>query len=253
MTYIPPYAPSVPDWMRQVSGQTSKFFGKFDTTSGHPFNMFAVSETGQKADLFCQPEDPGEHIGTAYAGLAIEHRVSGSGANGPTSGDYALRISSMKANYPSGSTLGEVGCLDLAVRNDNGDGSCILMNGSQLVGGGFICQTEGVTEEIDPGAGYAALTRIKTQTGVINGASKMGYYALADLGTPANAFLARSAGANVWGSVYTYIKDGNTLFDVSGTGTLTVGTFTANADAPVTGYVTIKTTDGTSRKLAVIA
>jgi ribosomal protein L11 len=38
-----------------------------------------------------------------------------------------------------------------------------------------------------------------------------------------------------------------------GTGTVRFGTHTANADAAITGYVTIKTSDDTTRKLAVIA
>lgn len=38
-----------------------------------------------------------------------------------------------------------------------------------------------------------------------------------------------------------------------GSGYLRFGAFTSNADAPVTGYVTIRTGDGTLRKLAVIA
>ncbi len=38
-----------------------------------------------------------------------------------------------------------------------------------------------------------------------------------------------------------------------GTGYLRFGAFTSNADAPITGYVSIRTDDGTVRKLAVIA
>lgn len=38
-----------------------------------------------------------------------------------------------------------------------------------------------------------------------------------------------------------------------GTGNVRFGTLTANADAPVTGYITIKDAGGTTRKLAVIA
>ena len=38
-----------------------------------------------------------------------------------------------------------------------------------------------------------------------------------------------------------------------GTGLVRFGALTANADAPITGYVTIKTADGVTRKLAVIA
>jgi hypothetical protein len=38
-----------------------------------------------------------------------------------------------------------------------------------------------------------------------------------------------------------------------GTGAVRFGTHTVNADAAITGYVTIKTSDGTTRKLAVIA
>jgi hypothetical protein len=36
-------------------------------------------------------------------------------------------------------------------------------------------------------------------------------------------------------------------------GTLSYGTFTGNADAPVTGFITITDSGGTTRKLAVIA
>jgi hypothetical protein len=38
-----------------------------------------------------------------------------------------------------------------------------------------------------------------------------------------------------------------------GTGVLAFGTHTANADAPITGYITIKDAGGTTRKLAIIA
>ena len=38
-----------------------------------------------------------------------------------------------------------------------------------------------------------------------------------------------------------------------GTGVLAFGTLTANADAPITGYITIKDAGGTTRKLAIIA
>jgi hypothetical protein len=38
-----------------------------------------------------------------------------------------------------------------------------------------------------------------------------------------------------------------------GTGVMRVGTFTSNADAPVTGYITIKDAAGNLRKLATIA
>jgi hypothetical protein len=38
-----------------------------------------------------------------------------------------------------------------------------------------------------------------------------------------------------------------------GTGVLRFGTLTANADAPITGYITIKDSSGTTRKLAIIA
>ena len=38
-----------------------------------------------------------------------------------------------------------------------------------------------------------------------------------------------------------------------GTGNVRFGTLTANADAPITGYITIKDSSGTTRKLAIIA
>lgn len=43
------------------------------------------------------------------------------------------------------------------------------------------------------------------------------------------------------------------LLTPKGAGNVRFGTFTSNADAPVTGYVTVKDAGGTARKLAVIA
>lgn len=43
------------------------------------------------------------------------------------------------------------------------------------------------------------------------------------------------------------------LLSPKGTGNVRIGTFTSNADAPVTGYITIKDAAGNLRKLAVIA
>lgn len=42
-------------------------------------------------------------------------------------------------------------------------------------------------------------------------------------------------------------------FSIDGTGGVSFGTLTANADAAITGYITIKDAGGTTRKLAVIA
>ena len=60
------------------------------------------------------------------------------------------------------------------------------------------------------------------------------------------------------GNPVTYGTDGSdTNIDIAltpkGTGNVRFGALTANADAPITGYITIKDSGGTTRKLAVIA
>ncbi len=63
------------------------------------------------------------------------------------------------------------------------------------------------------------------------------------------------AATGVSPSISTQGSDTNIDFAIftKGTGTLKFGTFTSNADAPVTGYITIKDAAGNIRKLATIA
>lgn len=49
------------------------------------------------------------------------------------------------------------------------------------------------------------------------------------------------------------VTDVDVVIDPRGAGVMQLGAFSSNADAAVNGYVTIKTLDGTSRKLATIA
>lgn len=74
---------------------------------------------------------------------------------------------------------------------------------------------------------------------------------------PASAVTRMRVRADTTGNGVQLIAEGETNVDLrltpSGTGAVRFGTHTANADAPITGYITIKDAGGALRKLAVIA
>lgn len=82
----------------------------------------------------------GRHISTdaaTFAGsratAAIMRQVTGSGANGPSSSDYALHVEATKSNYLTSAVLGEVDVLNLVLRqSEGGDGGVLLINSSKV-------------------------------------------------------------------------------------------------------------------------
>lgn len=220
--------------------------------AGQPFNFFAITDVNQTADTVFKPVDPKTHGGTSWGGLAIEHRPSGSGSNGPGSGDYAFKISSMKDAVPSAllSTLGEIGCMYLVTRQDHGDCSAILADVGQQQGAGFSCQYEGSTFQVT--AANAVTVKIRNQVGVVSDTDTVGFFAYNDNGTPANGVLIRSNASGRWQNAYTYIDDGvgQVLFNVDGSGNVTL-TPAASATPAVNGQMTFQLTSNTQLTLKV--
>ena len=75
------------------------------------------------------------------------------------------------------------------------------------------------------------------------------------LGNQANYFQFYGGNATQAPVIYTWGSDANIDLGLTpkGTGVLKFGSLTTTADAPITGYITIKDSGGTVRKLAVIA
>jgi hypothetical protein len=89
-----------------------------------------------------------------------------------------------------------------------------------------------------------------------NASSGKALFGLFNVGASAVNYLAMQASAA--GNATQMLAAGDdTNIDIQivpkGTGVMRVGTFTSNADAPVTGYITIKDATGNIRKLATIA
>jgi hypothetical protein len=76
-------------------------------------------------------------------------------------------------------------------------------------------------------------------------------------GTTTNANYVQVSATAATGTPSMSVIGSDTNIDLAltpkGTGNVRFGTLTANADAPVTGYITIRDSGGTLRKLAVIA
>lgn len=66
-------------------------------------------------------------------------------------------------------------------------------------------------------------------------------------------FIGKASTSNAHISIIADLTDADIILTPNGTGRVRFGTLTANADAPITGYIEVKDSGGTVRKLAVIA
>jgi hypothetical protein len=93
----------------------------------------------------------------------------------------------------------------------------------------------------------------ETATSTSGGASPSQVYLGCTFGTDANISVYQAAS----GRVAIEAKGGSTNIDIAinpkGSGLIRYGTFASNADAPITGYISIKDAGGVTRKLAIIA
>jgi len=112
-------------------------------------------------------------------------------------------------------------------------------------------------------SGWVRSDATSTSTGVVftnNGLqvrneAEQAVFAVSAVASAANFLRAAGVAA---GAAPTLVADGtDTNIDLAltpkGTGVVQFGFFTSNADAPVTGYITIRDGGGTLRKLATIA
>lgn len=89
---------------------------------------------------------------------------------------------------------------------------------------------------------------------LLQGANSLGVCRFMDVAAAVNSFqmIAAAAGGGPQLTVTGTDTNIDLRFTTQGTGVLRFGTLTASADAPVTGYITVKDAGGTVRKLAVI-
>ena len=214
-------------------------------------HVYQMNDAGRKARHLFKPAGRGSHVGEQFSFIGAEVRPTGSGANGPANADIAMNVSIIK----DGAGVGEIDALNIVVRQAGAgsDACAILADVAGWKGGtGFWGQLEGTTKHIQTDG--TVLKEVRTQIGIVDTVndSEFGYYAHAVTGTIDLGLFLRSQG----GSFTEFIrcqKDSDVLFGVNGDGMVRMGTFSTSVDAPVNGYITIKTRDGATRKIPTIA
>lgn len=190
-----------------------------DTASAVNFLQATGGATGNSATLSAQGSDTDVTLTLASKG-ARSVVMQASGAS-----QFVVSPTASAVNYVK--TTGSVAGSPLFVSADGSDARVdIYLKPKGSTGLARLADANGLTH-ISTGAVVASADTLLTVT------RQVGYVDLAaDSGTAANCDIRLSP---------------------RGTGNVQFGTLTANADAPITGYITIKDSGGTLRKLAVIA
>lgn len=206
-------------------GQTTTSALSFYTAGGE---VLRIRDSGSSGTyLMAQSSSTGVSLGTQTSGFLSVYSSSGAisfGTNG-TSGQTQFNIShtASAVNYVqvTGAATGNQPSITA-----QGSDANINMNFQAKGSGTLIFNTNGA-EQLRLGTIASTVNNI-----TISGATATNAPALSVRGSDTNIDLALTP---------------------KGTGLVRFGTLTANADAPITGYITIKDSAGTTRKLAVIA
>jgi hypothetical protein len=191
------------------------------TASGVNYFTIAGSATTGAPTLNAQGSDT--NIGAGYISKGTgTHFFATGGAGGNVQFNVAHTTSAV--NYLQ------------VVGNVTGSGPVLSSQGSDTnINIGYIAKGTGL---------HAFATNITAiQFQIAHTASAVNYLQVTGAATgAAPAFVASGSDTNI-----------DLALTPKGTGVLAFGTLTANADAPITGYITIKDSSGTTRKLAIIA
>lgn len=193
--------------------------------------------------------DPFQQAVTQTVGIQVAS--GGEYASGLTSASAALQIRKNGADFLSGIVFGsdaikQTGGIGEAIAFGKGHKmqwygaaatptSSIFSDGTTSANATSLQFGEGFVQILNP-AGKPIVKWSSTSSGV-------NYVSLAN-GITGNAASLSAAGDDT---------NIDLALTPKGTGNLKFGSFTSNADAPVTGYITIKDSGGTVRKLATIA
>lgn len=197
----------------------------FDYLNGSTINMFGngVVDPTITAKRTLRSYHAGAHGGNQKATFAIEAHPVGSGTNGPLSADYGLMIGMQKESFPTTTTVGEIDCITIGLRQGGttSDGSGILFN-IQHCGTGFICLYEGLTT-LNPG-GSGITQGVHVACGVVDNVTP-GYYGIQcekTAGNAGTAFLGDHNSGAQWDKFMSFLKDGVEVWKVDQNGWLTL-------------------------------
>ena len=212
-------------------------------------SVYAESESGRFAKRLLKTQH-GAHSGTQQVGvLGIEHRPSGSGANGAANSDMGVNISVIKQNYLTSTMQGEIDGLNVVVRQGgpagngsttNSDAAGLLIDVGMLSGSGFVAAYEGSTSIFNSSG--VTTNQIQTQIGVLDSttATHVGFAAIAGNGVIDDGIRLLSSGTGSFTNFMTFYNTGGTnVFRVNGNGNLTL-----TANGGVTPSKTIRVLSG---------
>jgi len=180
----------------------------------------AVTSATVARIYFTGVDDPGSHGAQARSALAVTHRATGSGSNGPVAMDAALFLSAQKLNYTTSSIQGQVSAGNIYVRQGlKGDASGFDINVAGFMPSSyFYCTLEGLTTRFN--AAQVVVDQVDVQIGVVApNIVTMGYFADRFVGTGGEALrLAVESGA-AWDNFINVVgSGGQSLFQLDGNG-----------------------------------
>lgn len=197
-----------------------------NNTASLSVNAFVESgDTGWKSALKMKSSDAGSHAAEGHFTLHIENRPVGSGANGPAAADYALSLSTIKQNWLTTTTAGELEGLTIVTRQGgdaNSDSAGILVNSGVKLNSGFCAPWESVTSRFD--AVGAVTHQLNNQIGIVDGANSnfIGYYTKAITATLTDAFRSDTSATASWTNHINCLNNGAAVFSVASDGRTTL-------------------------------
>lgn len=196
----------------------------YKLTGGYSnFNIFEEVDANRRARLLYRPVSSGAHAGTLVAGWGIEHRASGSGANGPANSDVGAVVSTIKTS----DNTGEIDVLYLygKQRGANSDIAGALCQIDRKGGTGFSAQWEGTTRDLNAGTGVPEKA-IRNQIGVTDTVNDLsfGFFALAEVGVFDHGLLLTSSDGGSFTNFITLERSaaGGAVFTVDGQGAVQI-------------------------------
>lgn len=200
-----------------------------------PTNLY--SETGPSestATRLIRGQLPASTTGIAQSVLAIESRPVGASLNGPTQGSYAVSISSFKQNFGTTTQPGEIGGLNIVVRNggisggNQSDSSAVLCNVASIGPSGFAVGVEGVTNNLNTSG--VSLKGVRYQLGVVDSVSgsSSGLALISETGTINSGLVLQQTATGTFSSAILVATSVAVVWSVDGSGNTLIAATTAS-------------------------
>lgn len=220
-----------------------------------PARMYSETASDSTANRLFRSQNALSVNGTAQNSVAIESRPIGANLNGPAQGNYALGISSIKQNWLTTTQPGEIGGLNVVIRNggisggNQSDSSALLANVQTIGPSGYASGVEGSTSNIAVTT-FALLKQVSYALGAIDAVTgdSNGLVLTANAGSLVNGLLITAlASASFAHPILCKDNAGVAQFSVDSAGNI-VGndlTITGTGATAYTPTATPQTTPGT--------